>query len=303
MDHPRTPLRPSGSSVGSALRSLLFVPADSEKKMSKARHAGADAVIFDLEDSVALTAKAQARVTMRAQLDGPRSCLYAVRVNASDTFWYLDDLVVACAGKVDAIILPKCSGAADVVRLDQQLAVLEVANDLPQGHVGIIPLVTESAASLSNMAYGNISSRLLALGFAGEDLAADLGVKARDYIGMNPLLIEARARVAIAAAAAGVSAIDTPFPDPTDLDGLSTETATALRLGYAGKLCIHPAQIATVNDAFSPDAKDLRWAGAVTDAFAAAPDAGVALLNGKMIDRAHLRLAMRYLAQAKGGGR
>ncbi len=297
MDRSSPLPNPDRLASSGALRSWLFAPADTEKKMAKARVAGADAVIFDLEDSVAPAAKTQARLTMRPQLDGPRACAHVVRVNAPDTIWYLDDVVVACAGKADAVMLPKCTSASDLARLDHQLAVLEAANGLPQGHIGIIPLVTETAASLANMAYGNVTTRLLALGFAGEDLAADLGVKARDTAGMNPLLIDARARVAIAAAAAGVYAVDTPFPDPADHAGLLTEAAAAMRLGYAGKLCIHPAQVALVNDTFSPSEADVTWARAVTRAFAEATGAGVALLDGKMIDRAHLRLAQRYLAR------
>ena len=192
--------QPAGRTV--ALRSLLFAPADSERKMIKARLARADAVIFDLEDSVAPAAKASARMSMRAQLEGPRECLHIVRVNAQGTPWYMDDLVAACTGNVDVIMLPKCLNPAEMAQLVHQLAALEAAYNIPQGSVGIIPLVTETASSLANMAYGDITPRLLALGFAGEDLAADLGVKARDATGMNPLLVDARARVAFAAAAA-----------------------------------------------------------------------------------------------------
>jgi citrate lyase subunit beta / citryl-CoA lyase len=279
-------------------RSLLFVPADSDRKMVKARQAGADAVIFDLEDSVAPAAKAQARLNMRAQLDAPRASLRIVRVNAADTDWYLEDLVAACSGEADAIMLPKCRCAADLARLDHQLAALETACGLVVGRIAILPLVTETASALGDMAYGGVTPRLLGLGFAGEDLAADLGVKARDALGLNPLLADARARVAIAAAAAGVGAIDTPFPDPADAAGLADEAASAVRLGYAGKLCIHPAQIDEVHAAFSPGDIDITWAKAVGAAFAGETGAGVALLDGKMIDRAHLRLATRILARA-----
>ena len=198
----------------------------------------------------------------------------------------------------DFVMLPKCGGSVDVARLADQLSALEVAANQPVGATAILPLVTETAAALAALDYRGASDRLRALIMAGEDLAADLGVDARDHRGMHPLLADARRNVAVAAAAAGVPAIDTPFPDPRDAAGLATEASEAARLGFAGKLCIHPVQIEAVHTAFRPSAERITWAQAVIGAFSAAPGEGVTLLDGKMIDRAHLRLAERYVSAA-----
>jgi citrate lyase subunit beta/citryl-CoA lyase len=278
------------------LRSLLFVPADSERKIAKAFDTLADVVILDLEDAVAPAAKDAAREAASEILRGERRKPVAIRVNAVDTPWHLHDLATAAMMGADLVMLPKCSGAADVARLADQLSALETAANRPVGRIAILPLVTETAAALGTLDYRDVSDRLRALVMAGEDLAADLGVEARDACGFHPLLAAARQNVAIAAAAAGLPAIDTPFPDPRDAARLTTEAENAARLGFAGKLCIHPGQIEAVHDAFRPSAARIAWARAVIGAFTSAPGEGVTLLDGKMIDRAHLRLAERCLA-------
>ncbi|MGV7121287.1 HpcH/HpaI aldolase/citrate lyase family protein [Sphingopyxis sp. 550A] len=280
-----------------SLRSLLFVPADSERKLAKAIESEADVVILDLEDAVAPPAKDNARRLASDLLGSPRRKRVAVRINAADTHWHLADLAAIGRLAPDIIMLPKCGGGADIDRLCAQLSVLETAAGIALGSTRILPLVTETAAALRTMDYRDASPRLCALGFAGEDLAADLGVAARDEAGMNPLLTDARHMVAIAAAAAGVAAVDTPFPDPRDDAGLAREAAAAARTGFSGKMCIHPGQLAEVQDAFTPSDASLAWARSVVGAFAASPDEGVALLDGKMVDRAHLRLAERRLGQ------
>jgi citrate lyase subunit beta / citryl-CoA lyase len=278
------------------VRSLLFVPGDSDRKIGKAMQAGADAVILDLEDSVSPDNKAQARSLVRKCLASERSCKVGVRVNGMDTGWYLDDLAGVCAAAPDFIMLPKCETLSDVRVLAHQLAVLEPANGLPRGRIKILPLVTETAAALQKLDYRGAPDRLEALCFAGEDLSADLGVSARGSDGrFNPLLEQARMSVAVAASAAGVPCIDTPFPDPRDEIGLLAEAGEAVALGYSGKLCIHPVQIQPIGKAFQPDEEQVGWAKAVVSAFERAPSTGVALLNGKMIDKAHLRLAQRCL--------
>lgn len=283
------------------LRSLLFVPADAELKIGKALDSAADVVILDLEDAVAPSAKQAARLLACEALRGGRRKPIAIRVNAMDTPWYLDDLAAIGGLLPDIVMLPKCTSAADVRRLSDQLSVLEAAAGAPVGTTAILPLVTETAGALCDMDYRDADERLCALGFAGEDLAADLGVVARDPWGMNPLLEQARRAVAMAAAAAGVAAVDTPFPDPSDDAGLAREAAEAVRRGFAGKMCIHPGQIDVVRAAFQPSDATVRWARAVVEAFAVAPGEGVTLLDGKMIDRAHLRLAERHLRQCDAG--
>ncbi len=281
-----------------ALRSLLFVPGDSARKIGKSRDAGADAVILDLEDAVAPAAKADARALVRDALAAQRPGALLVRVNAADTPEHLDDLVAIVPAAPDAIMLPKCTGPDDLRALAQRLDALEAAFDLPRGRIAILPLVTETAGSLAHLDYAGVTPRLVALGFAGEDLASDLGVAARCAGKLNPLLAQARQAVAVAAATAGVRAIDTPFPDPRDPDGLAAETRTAATLGFAGKLCIHPGQIAEVHAAFRPDADRLDWSRAVIAALDGGA-AGVAVVDGRMVDRAHLRLARRTVQLAE----
>ena len=287
------------------LRSPLFAPGDSARKAEKALASSADAVILDLEDSVAAPAKDAARLATAAllrDLAGPaRRPGIIVRNNPPGTPWYLSDLAAIVAGAPDAVMLPKCSGPDDLLALDHHLEILEAAAGLKLGCVGVLPIVTETAASvlgLCGMAGG--AHRVLAFCFGAEDLSADLGIAPRHDDASYPAPIaHARAAVLIAAAAAGLPALDTPWPDPRDPAGLAAEAATAARDGFTGKLCIHPDQIAAVNAAFTPSLERLAWARRVRDGFAANPQAGVFALDGKMIDRPHLRLAERLLSAAE----
>jgi citrate lyase subunit beta/citryl-CoA lyase len=279
------------------LRSLLFAPGDSARKMEKALASEADGVIVDLEDSVAPGGKPGARDAMVGMLRESRRPGRLVRVNPIGTEWYLADMVAAVAARAEALLLPKCTGPQDLAALHHHLEALETAAGLALGGIRVLALVTETAASLQALDY-RAAPRLLALCFGAEDLSADLGIAPRS-LGAYPAPIEAaRAATLVAAAAAGVAALDTPWPDPRDPDGLAGEAARAATDGFAGKLCIHPAQIAPVNAAFTPAPERVRWARAVHAAFAANPDAGVFALDGKMIDRPHLRLAERILAAA-----
>lgn len=278
------------------LRSLLFAPGDSPRKIEKALATAADGVILDLEDSVAPAAKEAARDAVAALLPLDRQVV--VRVNPRGTPWYLADLAAAVPGRPHAIMLPKCTGLADLVALDHHLEALEVAAGLPVGGIGVLPLVTETAASLRAMDYTGAPARLLALCFGAEDLSADLGITPRGPGGYPAPVLAARAATLLAAAQAGVPALDTPWPDPKDEAGLAAEAATAAQDGFAGKLCIHPAQLGPVNAAFTPAPHRLAWAERVVGAFAASPGAGVLSLDGAMIDQPHLKLARRILASA-----
>jgi citrate lyase subunit beta/citryl-CoA lyase len=285
---------------GAPMRSLLFCPGNHERRMQKALTAGADAVILDLEDSVHPDAKSDARALVAGALAAERAgaAVVVVRVNAEDTGWHLSDLAAILPARPDAIMLPKCDGPRALRRLSDRLDALEAAFGLPHQGTAVLPLITETAQALADMAYGGVTPRLRALCFGAEDLAADLGVDARGATGLNPLLAHVRHQVAVAAAAAGVPALDTPFPDPGRPDLLATEAAQAAALGFAGKLCIHPDQIATVHQAFRPTAARLAWARATIAALDDASSAGVAVVDGRMVDRAHLKLAHRYLGMA-----
>ena len=283
------------------LRSLLFAPGDSPRKMEKALAGEADGVILDLEDSVALDGKAAAREAVAALLGRVTHPNVVVRVNPPSTPWYLDDLAAVVPGRPCAVLLPKCSGPGDLAALDHHLEALEAASRLPRGGIGVLALVTETAASLHSMDYRGATPRLRAILFGAEDLSADLGITPRLPLGdlsgayASPVAA-ARAATLLSAAAAGVPALDTPWPDPRDPDGLAREAADAARDGFAGKLCIHPAQIGPVNAAFTPSPEQVAWARHVRDGFAARPGAGVFALDGKMVDKPHLKLAERILS-------
>jgi citrate lyase subunit beta / citryl-CoA lyase len=285
------------------LRSPLFAPGDSARKIEKAMASAADAVILDLEDSVAAAAKDGARDAVAGVLrgmTGARKQNLIVRVNPRATRWYLADLAAIVGAGPAAVMLPKCAGPDELRALDHHLEALETAAGLPVGGVGVLAIVTETAASVFNLGcYGGVASRLTALCFGAEDLSADLGVVPRRADGsLNAAAAAARSAVLMAAAASGVPAIDTPWPDPRDPEGLRREAAAAAADGFAGKVLIHPAQIEIVNAVFTPSAEQVRWAERVRDGFAANPDAGVFALDGKMIDRPHHKLAMRILAAA-----
>lgn len=283
------------------LRSPLFAPGDSARKAEKAMASAADAVILDLEDSVAASAKEAARALTASLLPGLTRSGVIVRVNPPGTPWYLADLAAIVPGRPAAIMLPKCASAADLLAIDHHLEALETAAGIAPGSIGVLPIVTETAASvLALPAMLGHSRRVQAICFGAEDLSADLGISPRLPGGQYPAAVaQARALVLVAAAAAGIAAIDTPFPDPRNPEGLALEAATAAADGFTGKLCIHPDQIGPVNAAFTPAADRIAWAQAVVAGFAANPGSGVFTLDGKMIDRPHLRLADRILALAR----
>ena len=279
------------------LRTVLFAPGDSERKVAKALATDADAVVLDLEDAVGIASKDAARATVAAVLPGLARPGVVVRVNARVTPWYLADLAAVVPGRPAAVMLPKCAGPDDLSALDHHLEALEAAAGLPVGGIGVLALATETAASLHALDYRGATGRLRALCFGAEDLSSDLGVPPRDEDGaFSAPVRQARAAMLLAAAAAGVPALDTPYPDPRDPAGLEREARQAARDGFTGKLCIHPAQVGVVNGAFTPSAERVRWAEAVRDAFAANPHAGVLSLDGRMVERLHLRLAERILA-------
>jgi citrate lyase subunit beta / citryl-CoA lyase len=286
------------------LRSPLFAPGDAARKIDKALASAADAVILDLEDSVAAPAKPAARDAvaerLRAIAADPRRPSVIVRVNQRGTPWYLADLAAVVAAGAAAVMLPKCTGPDDLHALDHHLEALEAAAGVAAGSVRVVAIVTETAGSIFTLgAYAPAPARLAAFCFGAEDMSADIGVPPRRADGTyTAAVLLARAHVLAAAGALGIPAIDTPFPDPRDPDGLRREAEAAAADGFGGKILIHPDQIATVNAVFTPPPEQLRWAERVRDHFAAHPDSGVFALDGKMIDRPHHKLAQRILAAA-----
>jgi citrate lyase subunit beta/citryl-CoA lyase len=284
------------------VRSLLFVPGDNEKKLAKSLGSGADVLIADLEDAVATERKPTARQMVREFLAAPRGAAKLfVRVNPLRSGLILADLAAIVAGRPDGILLPKPEGGSDVATVDHYLSALEARDGLEAGAIAILPIATETAAAMFALgSYAGSSARLCGITWGCEDLAAAVGAADnRDAEGRYAPPFElARSLCLFGAAAAGVAAIDTVFTDFRDEAGLERDARAAERCGFAGKMAIHPGQVAAINRAFTPDAAAVDWARKVVAAFAADPDAGVVGLDGKMLDRPHLRSAERVIARA-----
>ena len=287
------------------MQTLLFVPGDSARKLEKALTSGADALLIDLEDSVSPANKAharqQAREFVQAYGDQEGVPKLIVRINAGDSGLMDADLdAVICQG-LTALMLPKCCGGRDVQQLSARMALREALGDFPPSAFGILPIVTETAASLFAMhSFAGASRRLIGLTWGAEDLAADLGATSnRDEQGRWTSPYElARSLTLLAARSAKVAAIDTVFPDIADKAGFAKACHNAARDGFDGKMAIHPAQIPVIAAAFAPSAAEIDHAHAILAAVAAAGGAGVVALNGTMIDEPHLKQARQVLARA-----
>jgi citrate lyase subunit beta / citryl-CoA lyase len=291
---------------GSPMRSYLFVPADSERKLAKGAESGADSLILDLEDSVAADRKAGARQTALAYLKqyagAPNHPQLVVRVNALDTGLTDPDLDAVVAGKPDAILLPKAEGGPAVTHLDAKLTAREALHGLPDGSIKILALATETAASLFLCGtYRGASARLTGITWGAEDLSAELGAETnRDEAGRftSPYWLARNLSLA-AAASARVAAIDTVYADFRNMEGLRAEALEARRDGFAAKMAIHPAQVAIINEVFTPGPDEIANAQAIVQAFADNPASGVVGIGGVMYDRPHLTRAQRLLARVK----
>ncbi|TGT85454.1 MULTISPECIES: CoA ester lyase [unclassified Mesorhizobium] len=290
------------------MRSLLFVPGDSERKLEKGFGAGADVVIVDLEDSVAPRNKAQAReIAARFILErrGQTNPAIYVRVNDLSTGLTDDDLAKLVPARPDGIMLPKSNSGQDMQQLAAKLRVREAENDLPDGSIKILPIITETPAGLLAAAtYAGASVRLAGLTWGAEDLSAAVGARAaRDERGhYTDLFRHARLTTILAAGAAEVAAIDTVFPNFRDMAAFAVECTEAERDGFTGKMAIHPDQVPVINTAFTPSAAAVKQSAAIVAAFVAAGNPGVVGIDGKMFDRPHLRLAERLLARARAAG-
>lgn len=288
------------------MRSLLFVPADGGSKLDKAVGSGADAVIVDLEDSIAPERKDTARVAAldflkRAGAAKQRPRLL-VRINGLDTGMTDADLDAIVPGRPDAIVFPKAEGGASVVHLDAKLTAREAIAGVPEGQIKILAQGVESAAGLfAAGTFRGASVRLIGLTWGPEDLSAELGAEAnRDTHGelTEPYRL-ARSICLYAAAAAKLPAIETVYVDFRNSEGLRRDTEAARRDGFTGRLAIHPAQVPVINEVFTPSAAQIERAKAVVAAFAAQPGAGTVGIDGKMYDRPHLARAQALLARHK----
>jgi citrate lyase subunit beta/citryl-CoA lyase len=284
------------------MRSFLFVPADSERKLAKGPQSGADGLILDLEDSVATDRKPVARDMALNYLrandrKGPK--LY-VRVNALDTGMTLGDLAIVMQGRPDGIVFPKCVGQADLDLLAHYLDAFEARENIERGNTKILTIATESAAAiLALTAAPARHARLMGHSWGGEDLMADLGALAK---GPTPGVYDDTFKLArtvnlMASVAAGVAAYDTVYPDIRNIEGLRAEAMDARRMGYGGKIAIHPDQVAIIHEVFTPSEAEIAWSRRVIETFESNPSSGVLTLDGKMLDKPHLTLARRMLAR------
>jgi citrate lyase subunit beta / citryl-CoA lyase len=286
------------------MRSLLFVPADSERKLEKGLGCGADALIVDLEDSVATTNKDAARDMAASFIAAQRSvhapALY-VRVNDLSTGLTDEDLAAVVRARPRGIMLPKANGIDDVRRLAVKLRIHEARAGLPDGSTHIIPLITETAIGVLNArSYAIGEPRMEGMSWGAEDLSAAIGAQeTRDAAGrLTDVFRLARATTILAASAAGVPAIDTVFPDFRDLDAFRRSCEEAARDGFSACMAIHPAQVPVINEVFTPAPETVDEAREIVDAFAAEGNPGVVAIGGRMYDRPHLRRAENLLRRA-----
>lgn len=273
-------------------RSLLFVPGDRPERFVKAADSGADAIIIDLEDSVALPAKAVARGAAAAWLSRQRPVPTLVRVNPIDSGMIELDLAAVLRHRPDGIMLPKAEGAETVRRL---------VGMMPGAPVPILPIATETPAAMFELgSYAAHAERLLGLTWGAEDLPAAIGAETgREADGRFTAPVElARSLTLFGAAKAGIAPIETVYPAINDLDGLAAYAARGRRDGFTGMMAIHPAQVPVINAAFTPSDAQVAEAQAIVAAFAANPHAGVLQVGGRMVDAPHLKSAQSLLVRA-----
>ncbi|RSY82044.1 CoA ester lyase [Sphingomonas koreensis] len=287
-------------------RSWLFIPGDSDKKLGKADGAGADALILDLEDAVAPSAKDDARTKvadfLRARAPGSRRSQLWVRINPLSSGMALDDLVAVMPGAPDGLMLPKPDGPGDVGTLSLYLDALEAQHGIAQGATRILPVATETARApfeLGNYASAGLT-RLAGLTWGAEDLSTALGASTNlDASGAWAFTYRmVRSLTLMAAHAAGVPAIETLYVDYRDDEGLAASCRAARAEGFSGRIAIHPAQVDPINRGFAPSPEEIEFARKVIAAFDAAPGTGTVGVDGRMLDIPHLKQAQHLLNQA-----
>ncbi|NIJ17774.1 HpcH/HpaI aldolase/citrate lyase family protein [Sphingobium vermicomposti] len=286
------------------IRSFLFIPGDSEKKLGKVDGVAADAFILDLEDAVALARKPAAREMVPAFIkDRPRATRKSqlwVRVNPLDTPWTLEDLAAIAPSAPDGIMLPKVNGPEDVAQVSHYLSALETASGVEPGSIKILPVATETAVSpfrLGDYAAARLE-RLYGLTWGAEDLSSAIGASGNiDATGeWTHTYKMVRSLCLLGAHAAGGEAVDTLYVDFRDPEGLRASCKASRAEGFSGRVAIHPAQVDIMNECFSPSPEEVDFARKVVELFAANPDSGTLGLDGKMLDIPHLKQAERTLA-------
>lgn len=283
-------------------RSLLFVPATSERKIDKAYGGTADGVIIDLEDAVATAEKPAARKLLAGIVAVPRPRATWVRVNATATPFCYEDLLAVCIAGVAGIILPKVESAEEVRMVDWILTQLERERGLPARGILILGIIETARGMRDVNLIAEAAPRLRRLMFGAIDFAAEVSIDLGDDVGGTN---QARFAIACASRAAGLEPpIDTAYIEIHNLDGLRATTTRARGLGYRGKACIHPAQVEVVNAIFTPTEEQITRAKRIVDGFDEAEKKGLGaiMLDGQMLDYPVVELARRVLVQAKAAG-
>ncbi|HJL52815.1 MAG TPA: CoA ester lyase [Arenicellales bacterium] len=287
------------------MRSMLFLPADSEKKIAKGEGTNSDGLILDLEDSIAPGRKAEGRRLAREYLEShpitDRKQKLMVRINPLDGDMTLDDLAAVVGGAPDFVILPKYRTREDVIRLDHYLSALEIREGVTLGYIKILVIGTETGQALFNLGgLTDCSSRLAYVSWGEFDLSADVGAETHRLPdgSWDDLFRTARSLCVAAAASAGIEPCNTVFTDFKDDDGLRSACEGARRAGFTCMMAIHPNQVDIINEAFSITAEQLVWSQRVVDAFDSNPKVGVVGLDGIMLDKPHYTQAKRMIERA-----
>lgn len=285
-------------------RSLLFVPASSEKFFAKAKDSHADTLIFDLEDAVAPDRKAAARETMKAVLRdaGFQKFERTVRINALDTPWFLDDVLTMVEAGADGLVVPKTNSVENIQFIDRLVTLAENRSGRTIGAVKLLPLIEQPEAIGNAFAIAKATKRIAGIAFGHGDFSASMGIKAGPSV--DGIVLHARCQVAIAAKAAGIVPIDNVFLDIPNIAGLTDETRQGKELGYEGKACIHPNQVDPVNAVYTPSAEDVAYARELVAAFeqAVAEGKGAVAFRGRMIDGPIADIERIVLDRARAAG-
>ena len=284
-------------------RSLLYIPGNNPGMLQNCAIYGSDGVLLDLEDAISVSEKDSARKLVKYALKSLDfgTVERVVRINGRDTPYFEADLAEIIPARPDAIRLPKVDSADDVITADRIISRLEAENGLEPGSIGIQAMLETARAIVNVNSIAAASGRLVGLTLGGQDLAADLGIKATKA-GLE--LLFAKSAVVIAAKAFGLQAFDTVYTDVADLGGLREQAAITVSLGFSGKAAIHPSQIPVIHAAFSPAEKEVSKAAKVVKAAREAAERGLGVISvdGKMVDAPVVAQAERTLELARLAG-
>jgi len=285
-------------------RSLLFVPASSEKFFTKAKDSPADTLIFDLEDAVAPERKPAARETLKEVLRDPGFSRFerTVRINALDTPYFLDDVLAMVDAGADGLVVPKTNSVDSILFVDRLVALAEQRAGRSAGSVVLLPLIEQPEAIGNAFVIARATPRITGIAFGHGDFSLAMGIKAAPST--EGVVFHARCQVVMAAKAAGITPIDNVFLDIPNVEGLIGETRQGKQLGYEGKACIHPSQVEPVNTVYTPTAEEVIYARELVAAFeqAVAEGKGAVAFRGRMIDGPIADIERLVLERARKAG-